>query len=260
MSGASVASFISVYVERKHYKNRLKGIWGRSMCASCMKKLNAFELVPIFSYLFLRGKCSNCKQKIPSKLFFGEILLGTWFLSSFFYFLGQTGGKISFALCCLFGSLLYLLTLEDLESMEIEAKPMYLLVTVGIVEPIVRIYFANFNFSILKEIVLPLVVISPIIIIYLFNKNWMGEADPYIFSAIALFFGLQFTISSLIYSIWFGAFYGICYLAIVHKKYVRGIAIPLLPSIFFSTLFILLTNFHIIQISYILAINEIFFK
>ena len=85
MMGGSIASFVSVYVERQHFKNRNKGIWGRSMCESCLKKLNAFELVPVFSYLFLRGKCKNCKQKIPTKLFLGEILLGVWFLASYFY-------------------------------------------------------------------------------------------------------------------------------------------------------------------------------
>lgn len=36
---------------------------GRSKCESCGKELNPFELVPVFSCLFLRGKCSKCGYK-----------------------------------------------------------------------------------------------------------------------------------------------------------------------------------------------------
>ena len=39
-------------------------IYPSSHCPKCNHKLGASELVPIFSYLFQRGKCKNCKVKI----------------------------------------------------------------------------------------------------------------------------------------------------------------------------------------------------
>lgn len=36
----------------------------RSYCFGCNKKLNVFELLPIISYIFLRGKCSKCHVSI----------------------------------------------------------------------------------------------------------------------------------------------------------------------------------------------------
>ncbi|PHY90815.1 prepilin peptidase, partial [Campylobacter vulpis] len=45
----------------------------RSFCFSCEKKLGFLELVPIFSYLFLKGRCKNCNGKIPLMCFLSEI-------------------------------------------------------------------------------------------------------------------------------------------------------------------------------------------
>ena len=39
-------------------------VFARSCCPNCKKALGVFNLIPIFSWLFQRGKCSNCKTKI----------------------------------------------------------------------------------------------------------------------------------------------------------------------------------------------------
>ncbi|PHS79511.1 MAG: prepilin peptidase [Rhodospirillaceae bacterium] len=44
--------------------NRFSIAFPRSYCPLCGHKITAFENIPIFSYLFLRGQCSDCKQKI----------------------------------------------------------------------------------------------------------------------------------------------------------------------------------------------------
>lgn len=49
---------------------------GRSRCDRCGHVLGAGDLVPLFSWLFLRGKCRYCGAKIPVEAFFTELLAG----------------------------------------------------------------------------------------------------------------------------------------------------------------------------------------
>lgn len=50
-----------------------------SYCPSCNHKLGIMDLIPIFSYIFLGGKCRYCKKKIGSRYFLFEILTGIFF-------------------------------------------------------------------------------------------------------------------------------------------------------------------------------------
>jgi len=245
MLGASFASFICVFAERGNVK-------GRSICAGCHKKLKLYELIPIFSYIFLRGKCKDCESIIPVKLFLTEFALGLWFLFTVYNAYTVTGLVLQLILGCLF---MYLVV-EDLEDMSISAKYLYLFVCIGLLEAIVT--FVNTNNFV--EIFVPLLIISPFWIIYFWNKNYIGEADPYVFTALGLFFGTQFTVSLFLYSVWIGAAYGVIYLYFVNKKFERGIRIPFLPIIFAASLLIIIFNFHIIKIQDILFIYENFFK
>ena len=51
-----------------------------SFCPNCNHKLGFFELIPIWSYIFLGGKCKNCKQKIRPRYLILEILSGLTFV------------------------------------------------------------------------------------------------------------------------------------------------------------------------------------
>ena len=71
--GASIGSFVNVIVDRLYIKSFIAG---RSHCDSCGKELSFFELIPIFSYLFLKGRCKKCKTKISPKHLYTEIITG----------------------------------------------------------------------------------------------------------------------------------------------------------------------------------------
>lgn len=53
-----------------------KSFWGRSYCPNCKKKLQWYDLFPVLSYLFLRGNCRYCKEKIGIEYLFIEVLVG----------------------------------------------------------------------------------------------------------------------------------------------------------------------------------------
>lgn len=69
--GAVLGSFCASFVSRICEKKPLFAC--RSFCFSCEKKLEILELVPIFSYLFLKGRCKTCKNQIPLSAFLSEI-------------------------------------------------------------------------------------------------------------------------------------------------------------------------------------------
>lgn len=81
--GLVIGSFLNVlicrYDENKFILNP-KVIGGRSKCPECGKTLKWFELFPILSFLFLRGKCSGCKKPISLQYPIIEILSGLIFI------------------------------------------------------------------------------------------------------------------------------------------------------------------------------------
>lgn len=80
--GSAIGSFLSVAIYRlRHHEKKI--LFGRSMCPSCKKQLKWKHLVPIFSWLFLRGKCGYCGQRISVHYMLLELLTGISFLALF---------------------------------------------------------------------------------------------------------------------------------------------------------------------------------
>ena len=56
-------------------------LYTHSYCPNCHHKLGLFDMFPIFSYLFLRGKCRYCKEKIRPRYLILELLSGILFVT-----------------------------------------------------------------------------------------------------------------------------------------------------------------------------------
>ena len=67
-----------------------------SYCPNCNHKLGLLDLFPIFSYIFLRGRCRYCKEKIRPRYLILEILSGSLFLI-IAYFMGLNLENLSFS-------------------------------------------------------------------------------------------------------------------------------------------------------------------
>lgn len=70
--GGSLGSFYQVFIERRERGEDF--IFSRSSCDFCKKTLKFYEMIPVFSYIFLRGRCSSCGEKIEREKFFVEVL------------------------------------------------------------------------------------------------------------------------------------------------------------------------------------------
>ncbi len=83
---------------------------GRSYCDHCHHSLSFLDMVPIFSYLFLRGKCRYCHQKISPFSTFIELFTGILFAISYYSF----GFSYEFLLSLLGVSLFLIVLTSDL--------------------------------------------------------------------------------------------------------------------------------------------------
>ena len=90
--GASLASFLTVWAERGSF---MKASKGRSSCGNCTLTIFGHHLVPVFSWLALRGKCRRCKVKIPFFYIIFEASLGFAFVLLFGKYFGFDLGVVS---------------------------------------------------------------------------------------------------------------------------------------------------------------------
>lgn len=72
--GTLLGSFCTLAVYRIPLKQDITH--ERSYCPKCNHKLDFFDLIPLLSYIFLRGKCRYCKEKIRPRYFILEFLSG----------------------------------------------------------------------------------------------------------------------------------------------------------------------------------------
>lgn len=92
--GAVAGSFAGATVWRLHEKKKLLN--DRSECEKCHKKLQWFELVPVFSFIFLRGKCMKCGKNIGWDKFWIEVAGAVVFMLSYMYFPLGRGYEVEF--------------------------------------------------------------------------------------------------------------------------------------------------------------------
>lgn len=143
--GACVASFVTCMADRYVAPKRQKRndwvagtkpqsfkmgtrelLFGRSKCDTCGSTLGVLDLVPIFSYIFLGGRCRKCGAKIPARCLMAELTGGLAYAAIFLKF-GYSFVTLEYLL--LFPALLGL-SLVDLDIMEI---PDGLLIYMGVV-------------------------------------------------------------------------------------------------------------------------------
>jgi prepilin signal peptidase PulO-like enzyme (type II secretory pathway) len=81
--GLFIGSFLNVVADRS--SKGLSFLKGRSKCDDCDKALGVKDLVPLFSYMFLKGKCRYCSTKLSAYYPLSELLTGLLFAGLAYY-------------------------------------------------------------------------------------------------------------------------------------------------------------------------------
>lgn len=162
---------------------------GRSHCVKCNHELTSLDLVPVFSYLFLKGKCRYCGEKISGRYPLSEIMLGFCFLSVFLRW-GFTLDTIRFIVLFF---LLFVMSLVDLDTLIL---PDGLMIAAAVA--------ALLRLPDWKSILIGAVAITvPLIIIVLImdkvlKKESFGGGDIKLIAVLGMHFGAAQTLLLLI--------------------------------------------------------------
>ena len=181
--GLVIGSFINVCICRIPRKESI--VNKRSHCESCGYQLKWYDLIPVFSYLCLGGKCRNCKAKISVQHLVIEVLNGALYLLVFFV----CGVSVESLLYCLAGSALLALSIIDFRTFEIPVGFNYFIGVLGIIRVITDIQ----NWS---EYVIGFVAVSAFLyLLYIISKGRaIGGGDIKLMAACGLLIGWKLII------------------------------------------------------------------
>ncbi|MEG1992548.1 MAG: prepilin peptidase [Acetivibrio sp.] len=125
--GMVIGSFLNVCIFRIPKKESI--VLPRSHCMDCGCELKWYDLVPVFSYIALRGRCRSCKKKISIQYPIIEGLNGMLYL---FVFLAN-GWKDVSILYCLMSSALIVIAVIDWRTFEIPVSLNVFLLILGVI-------------------------------------------------------------------------------------------------------------------------------
>lgn len=108
--GIVIGSFLNVLIYRIPKKENL--VMTRSHCMSCGYQLRWFDLIPLFSFLALGGKCRKCKTRLSVQYPIIEALNGVLYLAVF----ARYGVSVESLLYCLLFSALLALSVIDFRT------------------------------------------------------------------------------------------------------------------------------------------------
>lgn len=214
--GAIIGSFLNVVLYRF---NTGRGLGGRSKCSACKRILTVRDLVPIFSWIFLKGKCRSCESKISVQYVMVEIFTAVLFL---FVYLKNAAllesaplvftviTIISMIMMCL----LVLITVYDLKHKIIPnefsysfAAVTFLLIFLNFNEKTSEIYFGiPMNFDGFIMLVSGILVAFPFYFLWLVSDGkWMGLGDGKLALGIGWLLGVKYGFSAIVFAFWIGA-------------------------------------------------------
>ena len=125
--GTAVGSFLNVCIDRLPVGKSI--LHPPSHCDSCQHRLSPVDLVPLFSYLWLRRRCRYCGASIPPRPFWVELGTGLLFALSYGYF----DLSVQFVVIAFYGSLFLVIGVIDLEHQLILNKITYPAMAVALV-------------------------------------------------------------------------------------------------------------------------------
>ena len=199
--GTIVGSFLNVVVFR--YNTGLSFVTGRSRCFSCSKNLHWYELLPLFSFLMLGGKCLGCNSKISGQYLIVELATGIIFSGLFLKF-GLTPMLILYLLIT---SVLIVMSVYDFKHKIIPDGMVFTFIALSIG---MFLYTHSLNEILSLPISLDLLA-GPILFAFfaffwlVSGGKWMGFGDAKLAIGVGFLLGFSGGIYAIMLAFWIGA-------------------------------------------------------
>jgi len=199
--GTIVGSFLNVIIFR--YNTGRSFVTGRSKCFSCGKTLHWYELLPLFSYLMLGGKCLGCNSKISGQYFVVELLTAVIFSGLFLKF----GLTPLLPLYLVIASLLITMSVYDLKHKIIPDGMVYTFIALSIgmlflTHPISELL----SFPISLDLLAGPILFAFFAFFWLISKGkWMGFGDAKLATGVGFLLGFSGGAYAIILAFWIGA-------------------------------------------------------
>lgn len=208
-----------------------------SHCMNCNHRLHFFDLIPLFSYLFLKGKCRYCSKHISIKYPLFELLTAILFCLCYLKFGYSIETIISIILC----SMLVIITVSDLDSYMI---PDSVLIICSIL--IFGLYFYEYKTIPLNNLLNGIASFIFMFLIkmlgnFILKKESMGDGDIKLMAVVGMVIGFKKAILSLFLASYLGLPYAIY---IMVKKNVNH-ELPFGPFLSLASLILLFVDIRI---------------
>lgn len=192
--GLCLGSFYNVVILRSLTGESI--VLPGSKCPKCQNKLKPWHNIPVLSYIFLRGKCAYCKEKISIQ--YPLIELTTMYIFVYSYIKFGLEWKTLFAI--IVASTLLIMSMTDLKEKIVECN-----IAIGLaITGFIYNWFVNNTFldSLYGLIIAVLIMEILAATGHLFKKGRaFGEADTYVAGALGACFGLNSLLTILTYTL-----------------------------------------------------------
>lgn len=192
--GSVVGSFLNVIAYRVPIKESL--VKGRSHCTSCGKQILNRDLIPVFSWIFLGGKCRFCKSKISSRYMAVELITGLSYLAAYL----KLGISVELAYAVVLFPILTVLSLWDIDRKEIPYACSISIAVLGLIS------FLTASMPWYEHIIGAAVIAVPFGVLAFLGA--MGGGDVQLMAAAGLLLGWSVVPAAMI-GIILGAIFGI---------------------------------------------------
>lgn len=221
---------------------------GRSRCPKCNHPLSAADLVPLFSWLYLKGKCRYCRKSISSQYPLVELFTGVAFAVSG-WLLVPSGwmGWFNLIVWLVLLSGMIFLAVYDAKHLLLPDKVLLPLITIRALQLVVLILLGNLTLSQAWPFFTAGLAIAAVFyaIVALSRGQWMGGGDIKLVFLLGLLLGPQKSLLALFIAFNSAAIIGVVLIATRRKG--RRDVIPFGPFLIAGTIIAFLIGEQVIQ-------------